>query len=150
MAQYDPVGRKVYVNLRSVNEVAEIDPVSERIVARFRTGRCDFNHAMALDPAGRRAFLLCSGNNVLTIFDLVRHRPLAYVPLPAGGDDVAYDSGLRRIYVACESGAIAVIEEQGGRYRKLEDFSVPAGVHTLAVDRETHRIYAPEQHGARR
>lgn len=145
MAQYDPVGRKVYVNLRSVNEVAEIDPASDTIVARFRTGRCDFNHAMALDPAGRRAFLLCSGNNVLTIFDLVRHRPLAYVPLPAGGDDVAYDSGLRRIYVACESGAIAVIEEQGGRYRKLEDFSVPAGVHTLAVDRKTHRIYAPEQ-----
>lgn len=145
MLQYDPVGRKVYVNLRSVNEIAEIDPASDTVVARFSTGRCDFNHGMALDPAGRRAFLLCVGNNLLTVFDLAAHRPLAYIPLPAGADDVAVDPGLRRIYVACESGAISVLhEDPQHHYRKIEDFPVPAGVHTLAVDTETHRVYAPE------
>jgi hypothetical protein len=30
-------------------------------------------------------------------------------------------------------------------YRKLQDFRVQKGVHSLAVDPETHRVYAPEQ-----
>ncbi|HEV2617887.1 MAG TPA: YncE family protein [Candidatus Acidoferrales bacterium] len=145
MAQYDAVGRKVYVNLRSVNKIAEIEPANDAVVARYPVGRCDFNHAMALDAAGRRAFLLCGGNNVVTVFDLDAHRPIAYVPVPAGGDDVKFDPVLKRIYVACESGAISVIhEDDANHFRKLEDFPVPPGVHTLAVDIETHRVYAPE------
>jgi DNA-binding beta-propeller fold protein YncE len=146
MVQYDPVGRKVYVNLRSVNKIAEIDPASDTLVAQYPVGRCDFNHAMALDPAGRRAFLPCVGNDLLTIFDLEGHRSIAYIPLPEGADDVAFDPGLKRIYVTCESGAITVIQEDdANHFRKLEDFPVPKRVHTLAVDVETHRVYAPEQ-----
>ncbi|MGH9866433.1 MAG: YncE family protein, partial [Candidatus Acidiferrales bacterium] len=145
MVEYDAVGRKVYVNLRSVNKIAEIDPASDTVVAEYSVGRCDFNHAMALDAANRRAFLLCGGNNVLTVFDLDGHRPIAYVAVPSGGDDVQFDPGLGRIYVACESGAISVIhEDDANHFRKLEDFPVQPGVHTLAVDIETHRVYAPE------
>ncbi|MGH9710661.1 MAG: YncE family protein, partial [Candidatus Acidiferrales bacterium] len=145
MVQYDAVGGKVYVNLRSVNKIAEIDPASDTVVAEYPVGRCDFNHAMALDPANRRAFLLCGENDVLTVFDLDAHRPIAYVPVPSGGDDVKFDPGLRRIYVVCESGAISVIhEDDANHFRKLEDFPVPPGVHMLAVDIETHRVYAPE------
>ena len=146
MVQYDPVGRKVYVNLRSVNKIAEIDPVSDAIVAQYPVGRCDFNHAMALDPVGRRAFLPCANNNLLTVFDLDRHRSIAHIPMPEGADDVAFDPGLKRIYVSCESGAILVVQEDDpNHFRKLEDFPVQKGVHTLAVDIETHRVYTPEQ-----
>ncbi|MGB7023016.1 MAG: YncE family protein [Candidatus Acidiferrales bacterium] len=146
MVQYDPVGRKVYVNLRSVNKIAKIDPASDTVVAQYPVARCDFNHAMALDPMGRRAFLPCGSNNLLTVFDLDHHRPIAYVPMPEGADDVAFDPGLKRIYVTCESGAILVVQEDDpNHFRKLEDFPVQKGVHTLAVDIETHRVYAPEQ-----
>jgi len=146
MVQYDPVGRKVYVNLRSVNKIAEIDPASDTVVAQYPIARCDFNHAMALDPAGRRAFLPCGGNNLLTVFDLDGHRSIAHIPMPEGADDVAFDPGLKRIYVPCESGAILVVQEDDpNHFRKLEDFLVHDGVHTLAVDIQTHRVYAPEQ-----
>ena len=146
MVQYDPVGRKVYVNLRSVNKIAEIDPASDTVVAQYPVARCDFNHAMALDPAGRRAFLPCVNNNLFTVFDLDRHRSIAYIPMPDGADDVAFDPGLKRIYVTCESGAILVVQEDDpDHFRKLEDFPVQKGVHTLAVDIESHRVYAPEQ-----
>jgi hypothetical protein len=30
-------------------------------------------------------------------------------------------------------------------YRKLEDFPVQKKVHSLAVDQDTHRVYAPEE-----
>lgn len=146
MVQFDPGGRKVFVNLRSTDKVAEVDPTFDTIVGQYSAGHCDFNHGMALDPAGRRAFLLCGGNNLLAVFDLNTHQSIAYIPLPPEGDDVQFDPVLRRIYVACESGKISVIQEiDANHFVKLEDFPVQRGVHTLAVDVETHRVYAPEQ-----
>ena len=65
---------------------------------------------------------------------------------PAGGDVIKYDPGLRRIYVACSSGAIAVIQKDDPyHYGKLEDFPVERKVHSIAVDPRTHRVYAPEE-----
>jgi len=146
MAQFDPISGKVLVNLRNSDRIAEIDPASDKILAQYPVGRCDFNHGMALDAQDRRAFLLCAGNDRLAVFDLNTHRSIEYIPLPPGGDDVQFDPGLHRIYVACESGVITVIREfDANHYVKLEDFSVQPGVHPLAVDRETHRVYAPEQ-----
>lgn len=145
IVQYDFVGKKIYVNLRNADKIAEIDPASDSIVAQYPVGRCDFNHGLALDTANRRAFLLCVGNNLLTVFALDSHRPIAYIPLPEGADDVAFDPALRRIYVTCDSGAISVIhEDDANLFRRLEDFRVEPGVHTLALDLTTHRLYAPE------
>lgn len=145
MTQYDEIGRKVWLNLRNANEIAEIDPQADKVAARYHVAGCDFNHAMAIDAKNRRAFLLCVGNNVFTVFDLERHRAIAHIPLPEGADDVKFDAGLRRVYVACESGAITVIEEQDAdHFRKLEDFPVQKGVHTLEVDAQTHRVFTPE------
>ena len=82
----------------------------------------------------------------MTVFDLDANKPIAFLPLPHGGDVVKFDPGLRRVYVACSSGAIAVIQEDDpNHFRKLEDFPVQKRVHSLAVDIETHRVYAPEQ-----
>jgi len=145
--QYDEVGRKVYVNLHGPNDViAEIDPASDTVVARYPVSGCHGGHGMALDPKGRRALILCNGNHVLTVFDLDAHRSVASVPIPTGADVVKFDPGLNRIYAACASGAIAVIQEDDpDHFRKLDDFPVEPKVHSLAVDIESHRLYAPEQ-----
>ena len=57
-----------------------------------------------------------------------------------------YDPGLGRVYAACSSGFISVVQEQDAdHFRKVEDFPVQKLIHSLAVDSATHRIYAPEQ-----
>jgi hypothetical protein len=146
MPQYDPVAGKVYVNLQDQNIFAVIDPATDQVVARYPVGRCRGNHGMALDVEHRRAFLSCEDNNLMTVFDLEKHVPIVYLPLADGGDVVKYDPGLKRIYEACYSGAISVFqEEDANHFRKLEDFPVQKKVHSLAVDPETHRVYAPEQ-----
>jgi hypothetical protein len=59
---------------------------------------------------------------------------------------VAYDPGLRRIYVACYSGFISVFREDDAQHvRKLADVSVEKKVHSLAIDLNTHKLYVPEQ-----
>jgi len=146
MPQYDPVARKVYVNLQDENIFAVIDPATDTVIGRYPVGQCKGNHGMTLDPENHRAFLECEGNNLMTVFDLDAHKPIAYLPNAPGGDVIKYDPGLKRIYVACSSGSISVFsQDDPNRYRKLEDFPVQKKVHSLAVDFETHRVYTPEQ-----
>jgi DNA-binding beta-propeller fold protein YncE len=146
MPQYDPVARKVYVNLQDQNIFAVIDPATDTVVGRYPVGNCKGNHGMTLDPKHHRAFLSCEENNMMTVFDLDKHEPIAFLPMPDGPDVIKFDPGLSRIYVACYSGAIAVFHQgDPNHYRKIEDFKVAHAVHTLAVDLQTHRVYAPEQ-----
>jgi len=146
MPQYDPVARKVYLNLQDQNIFAVIDPATDTVVGRYPVGECKGNHGMALDPENHRAFLECEGNNQMTVFDLDANKPIAHLPNPPGGDVIKYDPGLKRIYVACSSGAIAVFsQDDPTHYKKLEDFRVQRRVHSIAVDVETHRVYAPEE-----
>src|SRR3989441_3547767 len=146
MPQYDPIAQKVYVNLQDKNIFAVIDPATDEVVGRYPVGRCRGNHGMALDPEHHRAFLSCEGNELMTVFDLDKHAPIAFLEMPGGPDVIKFDPGLKRIYVACYSGAIAVFhQDDPDHYRKLEDFGVQHAVHTLAVDLRTHRLYTPEQ-----
>ncbi len=146
MPQYDPVAKKVYVNLQDDNIFAVIDPATDEVVARYSVGRCSGNHGMTLGPEHHRAFLACEGNDLMTVFDLDKHEPIAFLPMAGGPDVIKFDPGLKRIYAACGSGAISVFQmDDPDHYRKLEDFPVQKKVHSLAVDPETHRVYAPEQ-----
>jgi DNA-binding beta-propeller fold protein YncE len=146
MPQYDPVARKVYLNLQDQNIFAVIDPATDEVIGRYPVGRCKGNHGMTLDPEHQRAFLSCEGNDLMTVFDLEKHEPIAFLPMADGPDVIKFDPGLGRIYAACYSGAISVFhQDDPNHYRKIEDFEVQRAVHTLAVDPETHRVYTPEQ-----
>jgi len=101
---------------------------------------------MALDPDRHRAFLACEGNDLMTVFNLDTHAPIAFLPLAEGPDVIKVDAGLGRVYVACSSGAISVFQiDDAEHVRKLEDVRVQRRVHSLAVDPSTHRVYTPEQ-----
>lgn len=146
MPQYDPIARKVYVNLQDKNIFAVINPATDEVVGRYPVGRCEGNHGMTLDSEHHRAFLSCEGNELMTVINLDSHQPITFLPLARGPDVIKFDAGLKRIYVACSSGAISVFQmDDPDHYRKLEDFPVQKKVHSLAVDPDTHRVYAPEQ-----
>jgi YVTN family beta-propeller protein len=146
MPQYDPVAKKVYVNLQDIGVFAVIDPATDEVVGRYPVGRCEGNHGMALDPDRHRAFLACEGNDLMTVFNLDTHAPIAFLPLAQGPDVIKVDAGLGRVYVACSSGAISVFQiTDADHVRKLEDVRVQRRVHSLAVDPSTHRVYTPEQ-----
>ncbi len=77
----------------------------------------------------------------MTVFNLDTHQPIAFIQVADGPDVIKFDPGLKRIYVACSSGAISVFQmDDPDHYRKLEDFPVQKKVHSLAVDTEFHRV----------
>lgn len=146
MPQYDPVGRLVYLNLQDLNIFAVIDPANDNVIGQYPVAPCKGNHGMALDAEHRRAFLVCEDNNLMAVLDLEKHRVVSTLPVAEGPDVIKYDPGLKRIYVACYSGAISVFQQDDpDHFHKLEDFPVQHKVHSLAVDERTHRVYVPEQ-----
>lgn len=123
---YDAIARRIYVTLRSTNEVAEIDPATDRIVGHYPVEGCGYDHGMAIDSEHHRAFLLCGATHNLTVFALDSHKALAHFPIPAGADVVKFDPGLGRVYAACSSGAIAVVQEDdANHFRKIEGLLRP-------------------------
>jgi DNA-binding beta-propeller fold protein YncE len=146
MPQYDPTSKHVWVNLQDDNVIAEIDPVSDTVVGKYPVGTCRGNHGMILDPKSRRAFLSCEDNDLMTVFDLDSHRPVASLPMAGGADVIKFDSGLQRIYVACGSGALSIFQQENPfHYRKLGDYPVQKKVHSIAVEQSTHKVYTPEE-----
>jgi DNA-binding beta-propeller fold protein YncE len=146
MPQYDSIAKNVLVNLQDRDVIAVIDPSNDTLVARRPVTGCKGNHGMALDAAHRRAFLVCEESDQLAVFDLDKHKTIASFSIPDGGDVVKFDAALGRVYVACYSGAIAVLhEDDADHFRKLADVKVQPKVHSLAVDPATHLVYAPEE-----
>jgi YVTN family beta-propeller protein len=144
--QYDAVPRRVYVNLQDRNVLAVIDPATDTVVDGYRVAGCRGNHGMAIDAERHRAFLSCEGNDTLTVFDLDTHQAIAHLPMAKGADVVTFDPGLGRVCVACSSGIISVFQmDDAAHFRKLKDVPVEPKVHSLAVDRRTHRVYAPAE-----
>jgi DNA-binding beta-propeller fold protein YncE len=144
--RFDPVSKHVLVNLQDKNVIAEIDPATDKEIAEYPVGKCKGNHGMALDSEHRLAFLSCEENDLMTVFRLDTHEPIAYFPQAKGGDVIAFDPGLKRIYVACYDGAISVFQEDDPtHFKKLGDVPVQKKVHSLAIDLSNHRVYVPEQ-----
>ncbi len=146
MPQYDPVAKLVYVNLQDIDRFAVIDPQDDRVLAQYPVAGCRGNHGMALAPEQRRAFLVCEENNLLAVFDLEKHAVVQTLPLPDGADVVKADASRGRIFVACSSGAITVIQAlASSQYKKIADAPVEKKVHSLAVDSGTGYLYVPEE-----
>lgn len=144
--RYDPVSKHIFLNLQDKNAVSEIDPATDKEIGEYPVGKCRGNHGMALDSEHRLAFLSCEENDLMTVFRLDTHEPIAYFPQAKGGDVIAFDAGLKRIYVACYDGAISVFQEDDPtHFRKLGDVPAQKKVHSLAIDANTHKVYVPEQ-----
>lgn len=140
---YDGVSHCMLVAVQTRNELVAIDPRSRRIVAHYPMA-CDHPHGFLIDESERLAFVTCEGDARLLVLDLRAMRTTATFKIPADPDVLAFDSGLRRLYIACESGALAVFEVRDAKLTSLGEYRAPHA-HTVAVDPATHRVYLPLQ-----
>ena len=63
----------------------------------------------------------------------------------ADPDVLAFDAGLRRLYVSAESGIISIFDEHERGLQKVAEGFFAANAHSVAVDSSTHRAYFPLQ-----
>jgi DNA-binding beta-propeller fold protein YncE len=139
--QYDPLSHQVYSDVQSRDDVAVVDPKTDKIVARHRLPGCAHDHGLQLDVRRRLAFITCDGNAKLLLVDLKNWAVLSTYDVGDDPDVLAFDGGLGCLYVASESGVVAVFEERGRSLTLLGKAFLADNAHTVAVDPKTHRVY---------
>lgn len=143
--QYDPVSKHIFVNVQTANQLVEIDPHADAIVARHALPGADHNHGLLIEPGQRLAIIACEGNDKLLVVDMDSMRVIGSESLGRAPDVLAFDAGLRRLYVASESGVVSVFEEHGKKLVKIGEGLLARDAHSVAVDPRTHRLYLPLQ-----
>ncbi len=144
---YDAVSHCIVVAVQTKNELAAIDPATDRIVARYPMS-CEHPHGFLIDEPNRLAFVTCEGDAKLLVVDLRTMRVTATLRTADDPDVLALDPGLRRLYVGCESGAVSIFAERfadgRGTLVPLGEYRAPYA-HSVPVDPATHRVYVPLQ-----
>jgi DNA-binding beta-propeller fold protein YncE len=146
--QYDTGSGKILAAVQTRDDIAVIDPRTNKIVRRVSVPNCVNDHSLYIDSPNHLAFVTCDGNAMLLTLDL---RTMSFTGAFGVGDSpdvLAFDSSLRRLYVSAESGTVAVFAETGHSARRLGLSFLADEAHTVAVDPRTHLVYFPLQSGS--
>src|SRR5229473_1446265 len=141
---YDPGSGHILVAVHEKNELVVIDPDRAKIIGRYPLNGIQNPHGIALDVAGRLAFVAGEENAKLALVDLGTMKVLATYSVGEDPDVLAFDPGLKLLYVSAESGQVTVFRVNGKTLVSVGGFSMPHA-HTVSVDPETHLVYFPLQ-----
>jgi YVTN family beta-propeller protein len=144
-SQYDSVSDRIFVTVDGREELAEIDPSTDQIAARYPLTGCRGSHGLLIDSENRLAFAACEENSKLVVFDLQTRKTTATLSVGADPDVLAFDTGLHRLYVSAESGIITIFDERGRAVEKVGEGFFAPNAHSVAVDSRTHYVYFPLQ-----
>lgn len=146
--QYDAGSGHVLADVQTRDDVAVIDPKTNRIIRRIAMPGCNSDHGLYVDSARRLAFVACDQNATLLTLDLRTMTVTGHASVGDSPDVLAFDTSLRRLYVSAESGVVAVFAENAHGLRKLGQAFLATEAHTVAVDPQTHLVYFPLQIGS--
>ena len=139
---YDALSGHILVAVHDVNLLAVIDPATNQIIRRVPLAGIKNPHGIALDPRAHVAFVAGEENHSLAMVDLNTMKILSDYQVGEDPDVLAFDPGLKRLYVSAESGTVAVFQSNDKSLTLLGSFVMPHA-HTVSVDPETHLVYFP-------
>jgi DNA-binding beta-propeller fold protein YncE len=139
---YDSVSGHMLVAVHGLNLLAVIDPATNQITNRILLAGIRNPHGISLDSVGRKAFVAGEENHSLAMVDLKTMKVLSTYQVGEDPDVLAYDPGLKRLYVSAESGTVTIFQNQGESLTLLGSFEMPHA-HTVSVDPKTHLVYFP-------
>lgn len=135
----DPKTHSIYQNIADLSEVVVIDPRSLEIVRTIPTPEIRLNHPLQIDA--ELGHLWVGGENgVLATYDLDGHL-LAKTAIQPRVDQCNLDQKAHRI--ACAGGGEVTVVQDGpsDAPHLIARAHVPAGVHTVALDPATGRVW---------
>jgi DNA-binding beta-propeller fold protein YncE len=139
---YDSVSGHILVAVHGLNLLAVIDPATNQIIDRVLLAGIRNPHGICLDMAERTAFVAGEANHSLAMVDLKTMKVLSIYQVGEDPDVLAYDPGLRRLYVSAESGTVTIFQNNGERLTLLGSLEMPHA-HTVSIDPKTHLTYFP-------
>jgi len=139
---YDPGSGHVLVAVHGVNRLVAIDPATDKIIGQYPLPGIENPHGIALDISGHFAFVAGEENHSLAMADLNTMKVLSIYQVGDDPDVLAFDPGLKRLYVSAESGTVTIFQSDNRKLTLLSSFKMPHA-HTVSVDPKTHLVYFP-------
>ncbi|MBV8928729.1 MAG: YncE family protein [Mycobacteriaceae bacterium] len=142
---YDQPSDRIVVAVQGTNELAVVDPAAMTVARRVPLPDCEFPHGLAVDEPDRLIFVGCANNAMLLTVDQTSWRIVGTDPVGQGADTLAYDGTMHRLYVAAESGILAVGVLENKSVAVIRSGKLADGAHVVVVDPRSHRTYYPVQ-----
>ena len=115
--QLETSGPNIYVNLPDLKQIAVINR-NTHVIARWPL-TLEHNFPMALDEADHRLFVGTHEPARMAVFDTTSGRMIAALPSVQDADDLYYDAGRKRIYMAGGEGFIYTFEQKDADHYQL-------------------------------
>ncbi|MRR29801.1 YncE family protein [bacterium] len=140
---YDAQGHQIVSAAQGRNQLALIDPLGDRVSASIDLPGCAGPHGFYLDDPTRMAYVSCEENAALLAVNIETKQIIARDTVGEVPDVLAFDPGLKRLYVAAESGVVTVFQVEDSTLKKLGQTYLAPNAHTIAVDPQAQRVYLP-------
>lgn len=145
---YDPATHLLYIDNgggdahESFSMLSVVDTLQAKKVADMKIDG-DTLEAMALEASSSRMYVNNAAENKIAVVNRKTLTLEASWPVTMGKRNVAMalDEASHRLYVACRSGVIVVINTQTGK--ELQTLPIGKGVDDLTFDPASKRLYAP-------
>jgi sugar lactone lactonase YvrE len=138
----DKKASKLFINVRGPSVVAVIDLDKNEVVERFKLTKTEANGPLAYDSKAGLLFVGCGGTAPMIIaVDVKTGKELASVVIPAGIDNLHYDSKRDRLYASCGDGVVAVVEKKGDGYELIAKVETAKKAKTSAYHSGSGRLY---------
>lgn len=143
----DPKSNILYVVSQSTNEVALINPATEKVEKLLPVPGAKGAIGVSSDPATGRIYVVAQGSDNLVVLDGRDGRLIADTPVGAGALNVVFDPLSRQAYIANRgAGTIAVADADG---RLVANLGPAPLVNHVAVGKNG-TIYAVDKSAAAR
>jgi len=134
---------KIFVNIETANEIAEIDAKQMKVTRKFALAPCEEPSGLAFDQERRLLFAACR-NKMLAVMEADTGKIIATVPIGAKVDGCGFDPGTKLAFTSNGDGTMTVIGESApGKFVVVDTVQTQIGSRTMAVDPTKHHIYLP-------
>ena len=140
--QLESKGPRIFVNVADTRNIQVINRSTGKMITWSLPAGHSANFPMVLDEANRRIFIGTRKPSRLTVLDMDSGKVVASLPTAGDMDDMFYDSGRKRIYVAGGEGFLSVVQQvDADHYTDMGKFATALGTRTGVWYEKRDRLY---------
>jgi len=140
--QLETKGPRIFVNVADTKNIQVINRATGKIVSWALPSGHSANFPLVLDETDRRVFIGSRKPSRMTVLDMDSGKSVASLPTAGDMDDMFYDSGRKRIYVAGGEGFLSVVQQvDADHYTDMGKFATALGTRTGAWYEKRDRLY---------
>ena len=145
--QLESAGSRIFVNIPSANQIAEVDRLQKKVVVKWTISGASANYPMALDENQHRLFVGFRSPANLNVYDTETGKLVTTLDSVGDVDDIFYDAVHKMIFVIGGEGYIDIFSQQdASNYELMTRIPTAPGARTGLWVPELNRLYVAIPH----